>query len=290
MVERAVGGKPEPAPGQVAHFELAGFPGSRALGVEPKQEAAAVFIHGLWRTHRDFDPWLRLFAGWGFDSYALSRQGRLGLPPSRARGLTFEASLEDCETMLDALGGTPILIGHGMGGLLVQKLVEAGHGRAAVLLAPASPQGAQASQPLSALPVLLALLPKLVTGRPIAFSYRQAARILLNGVPEPERRRAYEGTVPDSGLATRQVQAGIAVDESRVRVPVFCVSGTEDRLVPTEGVHKVAGKYRADLREYAGRGHLLIAEPGWQAIANDVLAWLVEHGVAAPRETVYTPV
>ena len=55
MVERAMGGTAEDPHGHVVHHELAGFPGSRALGVEPKQEAAVVFVHGLWRTHRDFD-------------------------------------------------------------------------------------------------------------------------------------------------------------------------------------------------------------------------------------------
>ena len=284
-----MGGRPEVVPGQVAHYELAGFPGSRALGVEPKQSSAVVFVHGLWRTHRDFDPWLRLFSGFGFDSYAFSRQGRLGLPPARARGLSFEAAIEDSETILDALSGTPILVGHGMGGLLVQKLAEAGRTRAAILLAPASPKGAQAQPPAAALPVLLALLPALVRGRPIAFSYRQAARILLNGVPEAQRRHAYEGTVPDSGLAVREVQAGIAVDVSRVELPVLCIAGSDDRLCPPEGVRKVAGRYRADLREYAGRAHFLIAEPGWETIAADVLAWLVQRGLAAARDPVYAP-
>jgi pimeloyl-ACP methyl ester carboxylesterase len=285
-----VGGSQQQHAGQVAHFELAGFPGSRALGVEPKQSVPVVFIHGLWRTHRDFDPWLRLFAGFGFDSYALSRRGRLGLPPARADRLSFEAALEDSNEVLDAVGGTPILVGHGMGGLLVQKLAEAGRALGAVLLAPASPKGAQASPPVAALPVWLRALPMLVLGRPIGFSYRQASRIFINAVPAADRRRAYEGSVPDSGLAVRQLQAGIPVDESKVKVPVVCLTGTDDRLVPVMGVRKVAVKYQAALREYPGRGHFLIGEPGWEALATDALAWLVEGGLAAPREAVYTPV
>ena len=289
MVERAMGGRHEPVPGQVAHFELAGFPGSRALGLEPKQ-GSAVFVHDLWRTHRDFDRWLRIFAAFGFDSYAFSRQGRLGVPPARARGLSFEAGLEDTETILDALGGAPVLVGHGMGGLLVQKLAEAGRARAAVLLATASPKGAEARPQAAALPVLLALLPALARGRPVSFSYRQAARILLNAVPEGERRRAYEGSVPDSGLAFREVQAGIPVDASCVEAPVLCVGASADRLFPVEGVRKVATRYRADFREYVGRGHFLIAEPGWDTVATDVLDWLVERGLAAPREHVYVDV
>jgi len=279
-----MGAGPDHLRGQASPYELAGFPGSRALGVEPRQETPLVFVHGLWRTHRDFDPWLRRFSGAGFDCYAFSRQGRLGLPPARAAGLTFEAALEDTETVLDGLGGKPILVGHSMGGLLVQKLAEAGRCRAAVLLAPASPKGADARPPAAALPVLLAVLPDLVRGRPIAFSYRQASRVFLNAVPEADRRRAYEAGVPDSGLAARQVQGGIPVDPGRVDVPVLCLAGTEDRLVPVEGVRKVAARYHAELREYAGHGHFLMGEPGWEVIAVDVMSWLVEHRLAAPRE------
>jgi alpha-beta hydrolase superfamily lysophospholipase len=73
-------------------------------------------------------------------------------------------------------------------------------------------------------------------------------------------------------------------------VPVLCAGGTEDRLAQIDGVRKVAAVYRADLREYDGRGHFLIAEPGWEAVATDVLEWLAQRGLAVPRDRLYTPV
>ena len=37
---------------------------------------------------------------------------------------------------------------------------------------------------------------------------------------------------------------------------------------------KIARKYGAELRVYEGHAHMVMQEPGWEAIASDVAAWL----------------
>jgi len=56
-------------------------------------------------------------------------------------GLTFGAVSEHLKGLIDALNGRPVLVGHSIGGLLVQRLVNDGYARAGVSISSAPPQG-----------------------------------------------------------------------------------------------------------------------------------------------------
>jgi hypothetical protein len=49
---------------------------------------------------------------------------------------------------------------------------------------------------------------------------------------------------------------------------------TDDRIVSPRLVRKTARHYHVEPRLYGGHGHWIIQEPGWQAIAGDILSWL----------------
>jgi pimeloyl-ACP methyl ester carboxylesterase len=99
-------------------------------------------------------------------------------------------------------------------------------------------------------------------------------------VKESERRRIFETLVPDSGRVARDFTlAGVAVDESKVHCPVLCVVGKEDNAEPARSVRRVASKYGAELREYAGRGHWLHEEPGFDDMAREIVSWLEQHAL-----------
>jgi len=50
--------------------------------------------------------------------------------------------------------------------------------------------------------------------------------------------------------------------------------GTEDRIVSPRLTRKTARHCGAGPLLYANHGHWLLQEPGWEAIADDALAWL----------------
>lgn len=236
-------------------------------------------MHGAGMDQRHFADWLTWFSRKGYECYALSRRGRGTLPPPEAAGVTFGDYVDDTRRVLAALDQPAIFVGHSVGGLIAQKLAEEGLGIAAVLVAPVAPRDvltfrARLRIPPSALPFWLKTFPAIVSGRPWKLGYADVARVLLNCVPEADRRQAYETFVHESGLVSREAVKGIPIDASRVRCPVLCLSGREDALVPVTLVRSVARKYGADMREYERHGHLLMREPGWETIADDVLTWL----------------
>jgi alpha-beta hydrolase superfamily lysophospholipase len=67
------------------------------------------------------------------------------------------------------------------------------------------------------------------------------------------------------------------VDARRIDAPVLTISAGRDRAVPASWARGVAALY-ADrgglLIEYADHGHWIIDEPGADAVAADVDAWL----------------
>jgi pimeloyl-ACP methyl ester carboxylesterase len=251
--------------------EFAGFPALETQG--ERDRPPLLFVHGAFATHRPFAGWLRFFATRGWRTLAVARRGRCGLPPARADGLTTAAYLEDLNQVLDALAVPPILVGHSLGGLLAQKLAEQGRCAGAVLFAPAPPW--MLLPQLDALARLLPLLPAILSGRPIRPSYSTAAHIVLNHVPEPDRRRIYDALVHESGVVYREMMFGtIRVDAAKVRCPVYVVGADDDRIISRHLAREIAKYYRAGLKVHEGHGHWFIEEPGWEAIAQDVVRWM----------------
>jgi hypothetical protein len=66
------------------------------------------------------------------------------------------------------------------------------------------------------------------------------------------------------------------------RAPLLFVSGTEDNIMPPKVQWSNAKHYRSDKTltrnvEFSGMPHLLPAAPGWEDVADYVLAWAVRH-------------
>ncbi len=262
--------------------EIAGFPALFAQGEGQRRQLPIVFQHGLWGTDLQLAPYLRSFSAAGFDCYAVCRRGRRGVLPERAAGVRFSDYVDDALSALEEIHPDPIVIGWSLGGLVAQKIAEAGRCRAAVLVAPVPSGDIHVVPRLGAFPTYLRHSIDILLGRPFELSKRNATNLLLNRVEESERQRLFESLVPDSGRVARDFTlAGVAVDESKVHCPVLCVVGTEDNAEPARSVRRVARKYGAELREYAGRGHWLHEESGFEDMAREIINWLEQHVLQA---------
>src|SRR5919199_3962040 len=107
----------------------------------PASRPSILFIHGTFAGAWQFEGFQRYFAALGYASHAINLRGRYG---SRAVPDLGKVSVldyvEDALPVARALD-RPIVIGHSMGGLITQKLAEAGVVSAAVLLCAAAPKG-----------------------------------------------------------------------------------------------------------------------------------------------------
>ena len=166
------------------------------------------------------------------------------------------------------------VIGHSLGGLLAQLVAERGLARAAVLICSAPPRG---------IPLFSALLvrkqlkhaPDMLFSRPLVPNAADLDALVLTHVPLAERGAIARQLIPDSGTVARELSLGVTrVDPRRVTCPVLVCGADEDRFVPVWIARRLAARYHAPLRSYAGHGHFIIWDPGWERPAADIAAWI----------------
>jgi alpha-beta hydrolase superfamily lysophospholipase len=242
-----------------------------------------LMVHGMCCTGAVWSRFRGLFEAQGAAVHAPTLRPELRVrrsPPRGLREVGFDDYVQDLSreatSIAAATGHKPAVIGHSMGGLLAQALAERGLVRAAVLISPSAPAGVR-TLPMRLFWKAVGLGDAfgLVPGT-IFSSRRNVEALVLNCVPEAERKAAYAGLVHESGRAFADL-GHYPIDESKIRVPVLTVAAGKDRLVPAALVRLTARKYAAvggDFREYAHHGHWLYAEPGWDKAASDIADWI----------------
>ncbi|MCK5910348.1 MAG: alpha/beta fold hydrolase [Caulobacter sp.] len=202
------------------------------------------------------------------------------------------------QTLARETGKKPIVMGHSMGGLIAQKIAEAGLASAVVLFAPASPADARGKPRLAPLITFLNMAlagkPETKAGKMWKTGFKFG---VANRVP-PERHDAlYAAMVYDSGRVLADLarphqdpNKAAYVDASKVTAPMLVMGGALDRTTPVEDVRLVSKKYAgAEYREYPNNAHYLIDEPNTMKILDDLIAWLggkKQTPAATPAPTV----
>ena len=238
-----------------------------------------MFVHGMLGGAWYFDWYQRFFAERGFPNAAINLRGHHGSRPVPDIGCVplseyVADATEAAELLRERHGSPPVVVGHSMGGLIAQKMAEAGVVSAAVLLCAAPPRGISLTTPLL-LRKQLKYLPRLLFSRPLSGTLEENIALTLNRVPREECEALHARFVPESGRAGREISFGrISVDERKVRCPVLSVSAGDDRFVVPRVGRALARKYGADYLEFAGHGHFILREPGWEEPAARIAEWI----------------
>jgi pimeloyl-ACP methyl ester carboxylesterase len=99
--------------------------------------------------------------------------------------------------------------------------------------------------------------------------------LVMNCVPADRQDAVLDLLVPDSGRAGREMSlTGVPVNPRRVQCSILVIAATEDRFIPARIVEKIARRYRAPLETEPEHGHMIILEPGWEALADRIENWI----------------
>lgn len=184
------------------------------------------------------------------------------------------------ENFIRTIGDDPILIGHSFGGLLVQLLLDRGVGGVGVAINP-GPIGGILPGP-SALRAIAPILARPAGWkRPYRFSRERFGRLYATGAPPALVDDVYANwVIPAPGMIFHQAAfwAGNGIDPGRRTRPLLITGSDSDRLISP---YLARAAYRRQRRSpaptgfhhFAGRSHLLIAEPGWEDVAETALDW-----------------
>ena len=85
-----------------------------------------LFVHGAWHAAWCWDEnFLSFFADHGYRAVALSFRGHGNSPSNKPlRSLSVSDYVKDVSSVAAELPTPPVIIGHSMGGLIVQKYLE----------------------------------------------------------------------------------------------------------------------------------------------------------------------
>jgi pimeloyl-ACP methyl ester carboxylesterase len=264
------------------------------------QKAPIVFVHGLWLHRTSWQAWETFFQERGHTTLAVSWPGdgatvddTRNNPRALAGVGVHEIAAHVAAQVHGFAKNEAVLVGHSLGGLIVQRLLAEGRGAAAIAIDPAPIKGVW-QVPLS---VLKATLP--AVGNP--FNYRRAVALtpaqfryaFASAVAEEEARELYDRwAIPapcrplfQAATATFNPRAATKVDVNAQRGPLLFIAGEQDHTVPASLVRSAQRRYEksravTELKPFAGRGHSLTIDSGWRDVADTALLWLRDKGLA----------
>ena len=251
-----------------------------------------LFVHGAWVTPACWEQFISLYEAKGYHCVAPSWP-YIEKPVSdlkkhvdpRFADQTIKMLVDHYARQITALPEAPILVGHSFGGLIVQLLLDRGLGQCGVAIDAGPPSGV-----LPSLPALSAALPVLLTWagwrKLHTMSLNAFSKTFANTLPPLEQKKVYEEQiVPAPGRIYFQAAVGIgnALNFANpTRPALLLITGEKDLTSTPSMVRAMYKKHRrsprpVDIMEFAGRSHWIIAEPGWEEVAEKALAWAEQH-------------
>lgn len=237
-----------------------------------------LFVHGAytgawcWEEH-----FLPFFASRGWTAVALSLSGH-GASPGREHldALSLDDYVADVLRVMETFNAPPVLIGHSMGGMVVQKVLERATVPGAALLCSVPPQGLLGSALRLALakPNLMQELNRLMGGGQVAMAALNEA-LFAQPVDADALKRYYRHMQPESHRAIWDMMMFNLPRVHHMDLPPLLVLGAEyDHLIPPTLVEMTARTYHSRAEILPGLGHGLMLEREWQRPALRLLAWL----------------
>lgn len=247
-----------------------------------------LFLHGAfvaawcWEVH-----FLPYFVQHGFTVYAPSFRGHgRSAGGQQLQQTGIDEFVCDLERVVAGLEYPPVLIGHSMGGFVIQKYLERHTASAVVLMASVPPSGLiQSSMRLMLTdPLLLTQLTALQGIGLDAMDLSSVRRAVFSGqLPEAEVLEYARHLQAESQRALWDMTVGALPCPWRMQTPPMLVIGAQDdALFSVAEVEQTARAYSADLHLQPDMGHAVMLELGWRLLADRVLDWLVVKRLVDP--------
>jgi pimeloyl-ACP methyl ester carboxylesterase len=243
-----------------------------------------LFVHGAWHAAWCWDEhFLDFFADNGYRALAVSLRGHGGSSaPKPIRTLSIADYVDDVVTVAERLPTPPVVIGHSMGGFVVQKYLEKHRAPAGVLLASIPPSG---------IGPFLMRWTKRQPG-PMTRAMLTGKSLQIFRSPEIVREKFFSQQTPEVELLRyaallQEESQRISIDASllrlphprRVTTPLLVLGAGRDGCFTVKEVHATARAYGTEAEVFADMGHNMMLEPGWASVAERIHSWMTGRGI-----------
>jgi pimeloyl-ACP methyl ester carboxylesterase len=246
-----------------------------------------VFIHGLFMNPVSWEDWIKYFESIGYSCYAPAYAYHEGIPSDLRKRtdpklgpLTLGDVIDGLSAFIDNLPEKPILVGHSMGGLVVQRLIGLNKGIAGICITSASPKGIISLKwsflksnfptvnPLKGNSICLPTLKWFHNAFCNTMTLEQA-QIEFNKFVVPESRNIARSSISIQGK----------VDFEKPHSPLLFIAGEKDNTIPSSLNKKNFEAYKdkdskIDFKEFLGRTHYICCQENWEEVADYIKVWL----------------
>jgi pimeloyl-ACP methyl ester carboxylesterase len=185
--------------------------------------------------------------------------------------------VHDLTRLLAELPSPPVLIGHSMGTAVIQKYLEGGHAKAAILLAPVPSHGGWQ------------VGARMIHTHGPGILRDVFSRNILYPTAQQFRAQCFSDAAPDALI--EQVLTQVHMESipaladlllfdlprpKRIRgqCPMLVIGGDADALFSVDEMHKAARELGADVQIFPGIAHNLMQDVGWRGVAECMMDWM----------------
>jgi pimeloyl-ACP methyl ester carboxylesterase len=258
-----------------------------------KPQKTILLIHGLWVTPSSWQKFQRHYEDLSYNVIASPWPGIHGdvaamqRDPSGLNGIGIAEVVAHYTKIIRSLPEPPIIMGHSYGGLITQLLIDKGFGAAGVAIDSVPPKGILILPLSTYLALTTSFLKPSTFKTTFSFTFKQWWKVFANTLSESEARTEYEREViAASGRSIFQAALSNITPNSLAtvnfrnpnRAPLLVIGGEKDVIMPAALSRKIFRKHQAspcptEYKEFPNRSHYIIAEKGWEEVADYALNW-----------------
>lgn len=253
-----------------------------------------VFVTGAFVSHHCWDEWQTYFQSKGYNTVAppwpfkdadTAEELRNRQPnDTDLAHLTLDEVVDSYIKVVESFPEKPIVIGHSLGGLITQIIVNKDLAAAGVAI--------HSIPPLGVFPYEFSFLKAgwkslglfTSTDKTYLMSFEDWQYAFVNEMPLEEQKAAYEKyTIPESKTVARGgLTHAAAVDFDKPHAPLLFTSGSLDTITPVHLNERIYERYPkngsvVDYKEFEGRNHFVLGQPTWKEDADYILDWISKH-------------
>jgi pimeloyl-ACP methyl ester carboxylesterase len=252
-------------------------------------------------TPRSWEKWMERYESRGYRVLAPSWPGlegeveALNADSTPLTKLDVDKIVNHYDGIIRGLDSPPIIMGHSLGGTIVQLLLARGLPAAGVGVAPGTVRG------VPDLPFSTIRSGRPVLGRPFnrgnasPLNRKQFHYAFANTLSQAESDGIYDRyhvpaanrVLAEVAFATLARNKSVTVDFEQDRPPMLSIAFEHDHIIPPKVARHNVEKYSnspaiTEFKQFDGRPHFPGA-PGWEEVADYALSWATEK--AGARQT-----
>jgi pimeloyl-ACP methyl ester carboxylesterase len=250
-------------------------------GVHP---TPLLFIHGMFHAAWCWDVhFLDYFARHGFAAYAVNLRGHGNSQGAdRLRWTRIADFVDDVEIAVRQLPRPAVVIGHSLGGYVVQKYLEDHDAPGGVLLSSPPPSGMlrPALRVARRRPLVFAKINLTLSLAPMIAAPELAREAFFSAdVSDDELRRYWRLMQNESYMAFLDMVALNLPRPEKVKTPVLVLGAERDNMLRPAEIEATARAYHTRAEIIPGVAHNSMLEARWETVAERILQWLEERSL-----------